>query len=121
MKKSLITVLSITVLLFISPKIVNACTSFVITTQDGSPIYGRTMEWGAFDLQSELCLIPRNLSFTSELSGGKKGMTWKNKYAYVAMNAMKRPYEIDGMNETGLTVGVLYFPGFAEFQQLIKG
>ncbi|WP_457747335.1 linear amide C-N hydrolase [Sulfurimonas sp.] len=121
MKKFLIKVLSISTLLSISPIIVNACTSFVIKTQDGSPIYGRTMEWGAFDLQSDLVLVPRNLSFTSELGGGKQGMKWKNKFGYVAINAVKQPFITDGMNEMGLTVGVLYFPGFAKYQKLKAG
>ncbi len=120
MKKSL-TILSIVVLVLTSSIIANACTSFVIKTQDGSPIYGRTMEWGAFDLQAELVLVPRNLSFTSELGAGKKGMIWKNKYGFVAINAVKKPFVTDGMNETGLTMGVLYFPGFAKYQQLKVG
>ena len=97
------------------------CTSFVIKTQDGSPIYGRTMEWGAFDLQSDLVLVPRNVSFIAEQGGGKEGMTWKTKYGYLAINAIKKPFVTDGMNETGLTVGVLYFPGFAEYQPFKAG
>ena len=116
MKKHLLTVLSIAILLSMSPAVVNACTSFVIKTQDGDPIYGRTMEWGAYDLQADIVLVPRNLSFTSELGGGKQGMTWKSKYGFVAINAVKKPFITDGMNETGLTIGVLYFPGFSEFQ-----
>lgn len=99
----------------------NACTSFVIKTQDGGSIYGRTMEWGAFDLQSDLVLVPRDHSFTSELGGGKQGMTWKNKFGFVAINAVKKPFVMDGMNETGLTMGVLYFPGFAEYQPYKEG
>jgi choloylglycine hydrolase len=79
------------------------------------------MEWGAFDLHADLVLVPRNLQFTSELGGDKHGMTWKNKYGYVAINAVKKPFVTDGMNETGLTMGVLYFPGFAEYQQLEAG
>ncbi len=121
MKKPLLTILSIAVLLSVSPIIVNACTSFVIKTQDGSPIYGRTMEWGAFDLHSDLVLVPRNLSFSSELGGGKQGMTWRNKFGFVAINAVKKPFIMDGMNETGLTLGVLYFPGFAEYQPFKAG
>lgn len=100
---------------------VNACTSIVIKTIDGSPIYGRTMEWGAFDLHTELVLVPRQLSFTSELGNGKKGMTWKNRYGFVAMNAVKKPFVTDGMNETGLTLGVLYFPEFAQYQNFKAG
>jgi len=97
------------------------CTSFVIKTKDGSPIYGRTMEWGAFDLQAELVLVPRGQSFVSELGGGQKGMSWRNKYGFVAINAVKKPFVTDGMNETGLTLGVLYFPEFAEYQPLEAG
>lgn len=92
------------------------CTSFVIRTQDGDPIYGRTMEWGAFDLQSDLVLVPRNISMTSELGGGRQGLIWQNKFGYVAINAVKKPFITDGMNETGLAIGVLYFPDFAEYQ-----
>lgn len=121
MKKFLMTILSIAVLVSISPIIANACTSFIIKTQDGNPLYGRTMEWGAFDLKSDLVRVPRNLSFASELGGGKQGMTWRNKFGFVAINAVKKPFIMDGMNETGLTLGVLYFPGFAEYQQLEKG
>jgi len=116
MAKRLLSMLSFTLLLLVSHANVNACTSIVIKTLDGSPIYGRTMEWGAFDLHSELILVPRQHSFSSELGGGKKGMTWKSKYGFVAMNAVKKPFVADGMNETGLTLGVLYFPGFAEYQ-----
>lgn len=98
-----------------------ACTSIVIQTTDGSPVYGRTMEWGAFDLHSELVMVPRRHAFSSELGGGKKGMSWKNSYGFVAMNAVKKPFVTDGMNETGLTLGALYFPGFAEYQRFKAG
>ncbi len=119
MKKVLLA--SMMSLVFSAPSIVDACTSFVIKATDGSPIYGRTMEWGAFDLQSELVLVPRNISFTSELGEGKKGMNWHNKYGFVAINAVKKPFVTDGMNETGLTLGVLYFPGFAKYQDYKAG
>ena len=97
------------------------CTSFVIKTRDGSPIYGRTMEWGAFDLHSELVLVPRNQSFSSDLGSGRKGMSWQNQFGFVAINAVNKPFVTDGMNETGLTMGVLYFPGFAEYQPFEEG
>ncbi len=121
MKKTFLMMLSCTFVILASQADVKACTSIVIKTTDGSPIYGRTMEWGAFDLHAELVLVPRQLSFTSELGGGRKGMTWKNKYGFVAMNAVKKPFVTDGMNETGLTLGVLYFPGFAEYQSFRDG
>jgi len=118
MKKMPMSILIILSLIPISPLTTKSCTSFIIKTQDGSPIYGRTMEWGAFDLESDLVLIPKNSAFTSELGGGKQGIAWRNKFGFVAINAVKKPFVMDGMNETGLTLGVLYFPGFAEYQQI---
>lgn len=97
------------------------CTSFVIKAQDGSPIYGRTMEWGGFDLNSELILVPRNTSFMATLMGKKQGLAWKNKFGFIAINAVHLPIVADGMNETGLTIGVLYMPGFAQYQEMVDG
>jgi len=97
-----------------------ACTALVFKAQDGTAIYGRTMEWGASDLKSELALVPHDTSFKSALGEGKTGMEWKNRYGFVGVNAAGLPYATDGMNEAGLTVGVLFFPGFAEFQELTR-
>ncbi len=116
MKKVLVKLLSIAVLLSVLTSSAAACTSFIIKTKDGSPVYGRTLEWGAFDTKSDLVLVPRQITFTSELGGGKQGMTWKNEYGYVAINALNMPDYLDGMNETGLTIGALYLPGFAKYQ-----
>jgi len=98
-----------------------ACTSFIIKAEDSSPVYGRTLEWGLFDAKSELVFVPRGLTFTSLLPGGKNGISWENKYGYVAVNILSKPYYLDGMNETGLTAGSLFFPGFAGYQLLTDG
>ncbi|MDD5681072.1 MAG: linear amide C-N hydrolase, partial [Candidatus Omnitrophica bacterium] len=68
-----------------------ACTSFLLKTKDGSTVYGRTLEWGMFDLKSSLVMVPRNLSNVSDLGGGRKGIVWKNKYGYIAINALALP------------------------------
>jgi len=94
----------------------DACTSFLLKAKDGSIIYGRTLEWGAFDAESDLLLIPRNFQFTSELGNGINGMSWKSKYGFIGINMVHQPFYLDGMNETGLTIGVLFFPGFAKYQ-----
>ncbi|MFA5956698.1 linear amide C-N hydrolase [Hyphomicrobium sp.] len=94
-----------------------ACTSMVFKAQDGAGIYARTMEWGASDLHSQMVLVPRGTKFSSELAVDKTGMTWKTKYGYVGINANGLPFAADGMNEAGLVVGLLYFPGFAEYQK----
>jgi choloylglycine hydrolase len=38
---------------------IRACTCFVLKAADGAAVYGRTMEWGAFDLNSRVVIIPR--------------------------------------------------------------
>lgn len=97
------------------------CTSMIVKAQDCSTLYGRTMEWGGFDLDSELVLMPRGVAQTSALTAKQQGMTWKNQYGFVAINPAKLPYVADGMNEAGLTVGVLYMPGFAHYQAMVGG
>lgn len=98
-----------------------ACTSMVFKAQDGTAIYARTMEWGASDLKSELMLVPRATAFKSALSADTTGMEWKARYGYVGVNAAGLDYATDGMNETGLTVGVLFYPGFAQYQEPAAG
>ena len=95
-----------------------ACTSMIFKAEDGTRVYARTMEWGASDLKSEMMLVPRSISFSSALGDGKTGAAWKNQYGFVGVNAAGLPYATDGMNEAGLTVGALFFPGFAGYQDV---
>ena len=50
---------------------VSACTSFILMANDGSAVYGRTMEWGTFDLNSRLVVVPRGHAFSSTMVVGK--------------------------------------------------
>ena len=103
---------------FAAPLAADACTSMVFKAEDGTRIYARTMEWGASDLKSEMVLVPRGTAFASALGGDKTGAKWTNPVGYVGINAAALPYATDGMNEAGLTVGVLFFPGFAGYQEV---
>ena len=94
-----------------------ACTSMIFKAEDGTRIYARTMEWGASDLKSEMMLAPRGLAFSSDLGDSKSGAAWSARYGFVGVNADGLPYATDGMNEAGLTVGALFFPGFAQYQE----
>ena len=58
------------------------------------------------------------MAFSSALGDGKTGAAWKNQYGFVGINADGLPYATDGMNEAGLTVGALFFPGFARYQEV---
>ena len=94
----------------------SACTGIVLKAEDGAAVYGRTQEWGAFDLNSRLVLVPRGYELKGHTPDGKPGHRWKTRYGVVAVDAIEKDYAIDGMNEKGLVVGVFYLPGFAEFQ-----
>ncbi|QAY97027.1 choloylglycine hydrolase [Methylovirgula ligni] len=97
-----------------------ACTSFVIRTQSGGIVYGRTMEFG-FDLKSAALLIPRHLALASTGADGKPGaMKWTSKYAAVGLNGVGDPILVDGLNEKGLAGGILYFPGYAGYADASK-
>ena len=74
------------------------------------------MEWGAFDMGSELLVIPREFESLGVTPDGKEGLRWKAKYGVVGINGLGHPIYTDGINEKGLAVSVLYLPGFAKYQ-----
>jgi choloylglycine hydrolase len=91
------------------------CTGIRLIAADGSVVYGRTMEWGAFDLNSQVAIIPRGYSFTGQTPEGINGKTWTVEYGVVALDMLGHDWFADGMNEAGLAVGLFYHPGFAEY------
>jgi choloylglycine hydrolase len=97
----------------------HACTGILLKTLNGSSIYARTLEFGE-DLSSHILLLPRKYTLKALAPSGKpEGLTWTSKYAAVGINAFKSTNFIDGVNEQGLAGGVFYFPGFAEYQDIL--
>lgn len=94
-----------------------ACTTLQLIASDGTPVVGRTMEFG-FDLQSDVLVVPAGSQLQSSLD---KGMTYTTKYGMVGANGLHKPIITDGVNEKGLYVGVLYLPGYAEYAEPIAG
>ena len=47
-------------------------------------------------------------------------MSWTCKYAYLAVNVFGLDLPVDGMNEKGLSIGALWFPG-AEYEKVPAG
>lgn len=93
-----------------------ACTGITLRANDGSVVYGRTVEWGAFDLKSRVMVVPRGTELDAGLGEYGAGMTWTAKHGVVGVDALEKPKIIDGMNEKGLAVGAFYLPGFTEYQ-----
>ena len=81
-------------------------------------VFGRTLDWGTFDLNSRLVVVPRGYEYKGKIGDGKFGLTWKVAYGAVGLDVFEKDLIQDGMNEKGLCVNVFYHPGFAEYAKL---
>ncbi|MGK7954475.1 MAG: linear amide C-N hydrolase [Crocosphaera sp.] len=97
---------------------VQACTGLTLKAADGSVVFGRTMEWGTFELNSRVVIVPRGYEYKSRVGDGVTGIVWKTVYGAVGLDVLGKDHIQDGMNEKGLTVNVFYHPGFAEYAKL---
>lgn len=93
---------------------VQACTNFLLIAADGTPVYGRTLEY-ALQTQSEVVVMPRNTFFVGIRANNAPGPKWNARYALVGVMSFGQPFVSDGMNEKGLAGGALYFPDFAAY------
>lgn len=93
-----------------------ACTNITLQAADRSVVRGRTLEFG-LDLETQLLYIPRGTAFTGYGPAAQpNGLQWKAVYAAAGANAFRQDIIVDGLNERGLSGGILLFPSFAEFQ-----
>ncbi|HEX3726245.1 MAG TPA: choloylglycine hydrolase family protein [Pirellulales bacterium] len=109
--------LAIAVLSVSGSFLARACTGITIKPKDGSVIFARTLEFG-MDLRSNIIAVPKGKEFVATAPGNKPGLRWKSKYGIIGTNAFEMTVTIDGLNETGLSVGLFYFPGFAKYQEV---
>lgn len=116
LRKPLVSILVIMSLSFQS--FVFACTGITLTARDGSVVYGRTLEWGQFSMKSRVMITPRNYEFAGTTPEGKNtGHKWTAKYGIVGIELLESDILADAMNESGLTMGLFYHPGFAEYKE----
>ena len=98
-----------------------ACTGFTLKAKDGSVVFGRSLEWGANDMESEIIIIPRGKKCTGTAGEDLPGLKWTAKYGMAGMNILHLDNAIlDGLNEKGLYGGSFYFPGFAEYPKITR-
>jgi choloylglycine hydrolase len=90
-----------------------ACTGIMLKATDGTIVRARTMEFGSA-LGSDIIIAPRGYHFAAA-EGAPEGLQWTSKYAFVATNPIGLPSAVDGVNEKGLSGGIFYFPGYANF------
>lgn len=106
----------IAVLQYCSVFPVSACTGITLKAADGAQVYGRTMEWGSFDLHSRVVVVPRGHRYVGHTPDGRPGFSWQVKYGVAGLDAVDKDMLVDGMNEKGLALGLFYHPGFAEYE-----
>ncbi|WP_075603568.1 linear amide C-N hydrolase [Saccharicrinis aurantiacus] len=112
--KKMITILVMAFLLIVPVK-TDACTGVRLNSKDGGVIFGRTMEWGAFDLNTRITIVPEGYTFNGLTPEGQNGKSYSAKYGFVGLDMLKKDLYADGMNEAGLTIGMFYFPGFCVY------
>jgi choloylglycine hydrolase len=120
-RKAIASVAGCALLLSSATQSVQACTGVTLKAKDGAVVFGRTLEWGSFDLKSRLVVIPRGYKFTAHTPDGKPGRSWQGKFGVVGIDAVEKDMVVEGMNEKGLAVGLFYHPGYAEYQKYDPG
>lgn len=95
------------------------CTGIRLIADDASVVYGRTMEFGQ-ETESEIVIIPRNYEYHATAPKNNRGFSWKTRYAAVGANMLQQPHLVDGLNECGLAGGLFYFPGYAQYQEVMQ-
>ena len=90
----------------------------MLTGADGSIIRARTAEWGPFDLETKINVIPRGYNYSAgKMPDGKMGKAWTGRFGIVGISMLDHGAPADGINEAGLTAGLFYLPGFTEYQE----
>ncbi|MGA8794044.1 MAG: choloylglycine hydrolase family protein [Candidatus Binatus sp.] len=121
MKSPRVIYLAVLVCSLFFAKLAPACTSIRLRAGDGTVVYARTMEF-AIVLESDVIMVPRGYARTGTTPQGENGLKWTSKYASLGINTGSgMPFLVDGVNEKGLAVGLLYFPGTVGYMKYSAG
>lgn len=108
---------ALAIMIFATSMQSKACTAIRLIAKDGGIVHGRTMEWGAFDLNSRIAVVPRGYESQGLTPEGQNGLKYKAKYGFVGLDLLNKFLILDGMNEKGLVIGMNYHPGFASYPE----
>lgn len=86
------------------------CTDFILKDMQNKVVCGRSMEFGV-KLPIDISIYPRGIKFQSCLEEGKKGKSWKGRFGFLGLTLSDSNMVVDGFNEKGLSIGILWFPG----------
>lgn len=114
MKKSLISII-VAVLGGLAATDADACTGISLVAKDGSKIVARTVEWAATPMQCGYVVAPRGHAHQSYTPSGDNGLKYNAVYGYVGIYTEYEPFVVEGINETGLSAGLFFFPQYGEY------
>ena len=92
-----------------------ACTGIALSSANGARVLARTVEWAASPMQCGYAVVPRGYSQISFTPSGKDGLKFKAKYGYVGIYTDYQDFVVEGVNESGLSAGLFFFPAFGEY------
>jgi choloylglycine hydrolase len=84
-----------------------ACSEFLLNNSGDSVVSARTMDF-ALPLDAAVIVVPREEEFQSHISEKEKFRKWTSKYAFIGTNGNGQYTFTDGLNEKGLSVGLLW-------------
>ena len=93
----------------------DACTGISLSALDGSQVVARTVEWAATPMQCGYVVAPRGHSHQSYTPTGENGLKYSSVYGYVGIYTEYEPFVVEGVNETGLSAGLFFFPHYGEY------
>lgn len=93
----------------------DACTGITLKAENGDVVCARTLEWGSSDFKSRLVIYPRGYEYSARVPEGMRGKSWKGIYGVAGIDMFETGRYADAMNEKGLSVGLFYHPGFADY------
>jgi choloylglycine hydrolase len=97
-------------LLLLAANPVLACTTFCLA-QNGTVVYGRNYD---FDIGTGVVVVnARGVQKTSLDKPGSPLTAWVSLYGSITFNQFGREYPMDGMNEAGLVIGLMWLDGSA--------
>ena len=113
--KKLLTIIAVAVLSGIAAADADACTGISLTAQDGSRVVARTVEWAATPMQCGYVVAPRGHVHQSYTPTGENGLKYTAVYGYVGIYTEYEPFVVEGVNESGLSAGLFFFPQYGEY------
>lgn len=91
------------------------CTSFSSVTEDGFHLLSRTYDFFGDLSANRISVIRSGSAFSLGLADGSETYTSKYGFLGMAIQGLKTPFFVDGLNEKGLMGCLLNFPDFGRF------